>query len=334
MKKILITGASGFIGSFLVEEALIRGYRVYAAIRKSSNKMYLTDARINFFTINLDNKKQLVDDFIKFRQEGILFDYVIHNAGVTKVIKKSDFETVNFQYTKNLVEALIEAECIPEKFIYLSSLGAYGPGNEITWDPIKESDMPCPQSLYGKSKYNAEQFIKEQNLLTYIIIRPTGVYGPRDTDYFSFIKTINLSIEPYIGSLNKLLSFVYVKDLTRIIFIALQSRVINKSYFVTDGKTYTSKEFAQIVKKALSKKTIKFIVPKVFVRIISLGAEKLSLLFNEPSVLNADKYITLTAGNWSCDSSQAEQDFSFKAEYDLVSGITETIKWYKKNKWI
>ncbi len=326
MKKVLKTGSSGFIGSFLVEEALIRGYGVYAAVRKSSNKMYLTDARINFFTINLDNKEQLFDDFLKLKQQGILFDYVIHYAGVTKVVKKSDFDKVNYQYTKNLVEALIEAECIPEKFIYLSSLGAYGPGSEITWDPIKESDMPCPKTLYGRSKFNAEQFIKEQNLLSYIIIRPTGVYGPRDRDYFSFIKTINLSIEPYIGSPNKLLSFIYVKDLTRIIFLSLQSQVINKSYFVTDGKTYTSKEFSQVVKNALSKKTIKFIVPKVFVRIIALVAEKLSWVLNNPSVLNTDKYITLTASNWSCDSSQAEKDFCFKAEYDLVSGITETIK--------
>lgn len=334
MNKILITGASGFIGSFLVEEALIRGYEVHAAIRKSSSKLHLTDARIKFFTIHLDNKKQLVDDFIKFRLEGVLFDYVIHNAGVTKVVKKSDFDRINFQYTKNIIEALIEAECIPKKFIYLSSLGVYGPGNEITLDPIKESDKPNPKTLYGKSKFKAEQFIREQNLLSYIIIRPTGVYGPRDKDYLSFIKTINFSLEPYLGSQNKLLSFIYIKDLTRIIFIALQSRVFNKSYLVTDGQTYTSQEFSKIVKKALSKKTIKFIVPIELVRIIAWGAEQLSQILKKPSVLNTDKYYTLIAANWSCDSSLAELDFNFKAEYDLERGISETIKWYKKNKWI
>ena len=84
--NILITGACGFIGSFIVEEALRQGMNVWAAMRKTSSKRYLTDSRINFIELNLDSQKELTEQLT-----GLNLDYVVHAAGATKCLRASDF---------------------------------------------------------------------------------------------------------------------------------------------------------------------------------------------------------------------------------------------------
>src|SRR5947207_10984211 len=128
MKKILITGASGFIGSSLIEEGLRRGYEVYAGIRKTSSRNYLSDQRIKFFELDFSDASKLEKQVKEFSDAHGQFDFVIHNAGITKAKQISDYFTVNFQYTKHLVDALNESGNTPEKFVYMSSLAAIGPG--------------------------------------------------------------------------------------------------------------------------------------------------------------------------------------------------------------
>ena len=332
MKKIAITGASGFIGSFLVEEALQKGFDTYAILRSSSSKKYLSDSRINFIDFNLADKAEMIKQFKELKSKGIVFDYFVHNAGATKVVKKEDYLKVNFLYTKNLIEALIESGCTPKKFIYMSSLAAYGPGDPISGLPIKESDTPRPLSLYGKSKLASEKYIRSLSNFPFIIIRPTGVIGPRDTEFISFYKTINRSIEPYIGSPNQLLTFIYIKDLVRMIFKAIDSDVVNRSYFATDGISYTGEELAAVVKKVLSKKTVRIVFPKMVIKPIAYLSEHVSRMFGKPSILNTEKYKEFTALNWLCDSTPAETDLNFKAEYDLKKGVEESVLWFKENK--
>ena len=332
MEKIAITGASGFIGSFLVEEALQKGFDTYAILRSSSSKKYLSDSRINFIDFNLADKAEMIKQFKELKSKGIVFDYFVHNAGATKVVKKEDYLKVNFLYTKNLIEALIESGCTPKKFIYMSSLAAYGPGDPISGLPIKESDTPRPLSLYGKSKLASEKYIRSLSNFPFIIIRPTGVIGPRDTEFISFYKTINRSIEPYIGSPNQLLTFIYIKDLVRMIFKAIDSDVVNRSYFATDGISYTGEELAAVVKKVLSKKTVRIVFPKMVIKPIAYLSEHVSRMFGKPSILNTEKYKEFTALNWLCDSTPAETDLNFKAEYDLKKGVEESVLWFKENK--
>ena len=90
--KILITGASGFIGSFIVEETLKRGFDTWAAIRKSSSREWLQDERIHFIELNLSSKAQLTEQL-----RGQNFDYVVHAAGVTKCLNKQDFMRINYR---------------------------------------------------------------------------------------------------------------------------------------------------------------------------------------------------------------------------------------------
>ncbi len=209
MPTVLITGASGFIGSHLVEEGLKRDYTVYAGVRRTSSREYLKDKRIHFLEIDFSSVDKILNTLEACQIRGIRFQFVIHGAGITKSGKKKDYFRVNAQNTQNFIQALIKAGMIPDKFIFISSLAAYGPGNPETMRPVLLSDTPNPIELYGKSKLEAEKFIRSLDSFPWLIVRPTGVYGPREKDYFVFFKTINRGLETYIGSGSKFfLSFM------------------------------------------------------------------------------------------------------------------------------
>jgi len=325
-RKILITGANGFIGSFLVEEALKKGYNVYAGVRKTSNLKFLKDDRINIFEIDLSNTDELKT---KIKAIGG-FDYVIHLAGLTKTCDVKEFNYVNFELSKNLIDTLILSKMTPLKYIQISSLAAYGPGNPFNDTPIRDFDTPNPISAYGKSKLKLENYIKSLDNFPYLIFRPTGVYGPREKDFYVMYQSISRGIETYVGTKKQLLTFVYVKDLVNLLIESLCSDFEQKSYFVTDLNNYTAQEFNTAIKKELNKKTLSIVVPKSIVKILAWINEKISCIFiPNNSTLNIDKYKEISQVNWLCDSSDIVNDFDFKPRYNLQKGMKETINWYK-----
>jgi len=334
MKNVLITGASGFIGSFLVEEGLKQGFQVYAGIRKSSSRAYLQDPRIQFLEFDFSSRETILETLETCKARNIRFNYIVHNAGLTKVKKKEDFYNVNCRNTIQFIEALIASGMVPDKFVFVSSLAAYGPGNPDTGEPVRLADEPNPIELYGKSKLEAERYITTLKDFPWLIVRPTGVYGPKEKDYFVFFQTINRGMEPYIGFRKQMLTFIYVRDLVRLIFIALASVYIHKSWFVSDGKEYPSELFAEITKKALGKKTIRFTVPLFLVKTIAVIGENVSGLLGSIPTLNTDKYNVLKSTNWRCEVEPLKNDFGFTAEYDLEKGVTEALAWYKKEGWL
>ena len=333
--KILITGANGFIGSFLVEEAIKQGWDTFAAIRPSSHRAYLKDERIQFLYLSYANRSTLVTQLHAFKREHGLFDYIIHNAGVTKCNRKSDFDTINREYTKNFVDALIEADMVPRKFIYMSSLSAWGSGNPKTLEPIMLCDKPHPDTAYGVSKLKAEAYISSIEGFPYIFMRPTGVYGPREKDYFLINKSIKNGIELSVGFKPQYITFIYVRDLVRLVFDALKSPIVQKGYFVSDGHVYTNTEYASIVKKILHKKyTLKIKVPLFLVKGVAVCLDMVYGWFGKSPTLNRDKYNIISATNWKCEIEPTIQDFSFVARYDLEKGMEEAIEWYKQEGWL
>jgi len=332
--NVLITGASGFIGSFLVEEGLKRDYPVYAGIRHTSSRAYLKDPRIHLLEMDFSSEEKIMTTLESCKNLGIGFQYIIHSAGITKAVKKEDYFRVNAQNTQNFIQALAQTGMVPEKFIYMSSLAAYGPGDPVTMNPVMLSHTPNPIELYGKSKLEAEKYIHALDSFPWLIIRPTGVYGPREKDYYLFFKAMSRGLETYIGSRQQVLTFIYVKDLVRLIFDALKSPIVRKSYFVSDGNEYDTRTFAAITKKILQKKTLKITVPSVIVKKLAFGLEKVFGLWGTIPTLNTDKYNVLSSANWRCETEPLLHDFGFIAEYDLEKGIRETIDWYKTEHWL
>ena len=213
--KILVTGASGFIGSFIVEEALKRGFDTWAAMRKSSKKDFLTDPKINFLELNLDSEEQLQEQL-----RGHDFDYVVHAAGVTKCLNNDDFYRINTEGTKHLVNALLKLQMPIKRFVYISSLSIFGAIREQQpYEEIRESDTPQPNTHYGRSKLEAERWLDRLNAdgprLPYVVLRPTGVYGPRERDYFMMAKSIKQHSDFAVGYQQQDITFVYVMDVVQ-----------------------------------------------------------------------------------------------------------------------
>lgn len=317
MKKILITGASGFIGSFLVEEALKMGYETWAGIRKTSSKEYLSDTRIHFIDLNYSNKEILEQEIQSHVAEYGKWDYIIHNAGVTKCVRTADFHTVNYQYTANFIDVLQDTGNIPDKFILMSSLSVTIPG-----------------TAYGSSKLEAEQYLQSGNI-PYIIMRPTGVYGPRERDYYMMLKTVKSGFEVTAGSDPQHLTFVYVTDLVQAVFLALESDLTEKVYAVSDGNEYEDAEYAELVKEVLGKKSVLRIkVPLSLLYIISVISEYIGKIKEKPATLNRDKYKIMKQRDWFCSILPLVTDLGFHPEYDLEKGLKASVEWYKENKWL
>ncbi|MCZ4695192.1 NAD(P)-dependent oxidoreductase [Ancylomarina euxinus] len=331
MSKILITGANGFIGSFLVEEALKQGHEVFAGVRSTSNLKSLNNYRIQTLILDLSNPEKLRQKWYVLSQYFSKFDYVIHNAGATQAINSDNFELVNNQYTQNLLQSLVDANFMPKKFILMSSLAALGPGDPKTLAPIELEQTPQPITAYGRSKFKVEQYLSKQNDVPYLIFRPTAVYGPREKDFLTLFKAINRHLEPYISSPKQLLSFIYVKDLARLVIQSCSSDIANRSFIVSDGQTYTCKELSEITKKVLNKWTIPLVLPEIIVKAIAHFTESFAKMMNKTSVLNHDKFKELTSLNWSCNSKETQIAFNYTPEYKLGKGIEETINWYKQN---
>lgn len=330
--NILITGASGFIGSFIVEEALRRGFNVWAAIRKSSSRQYLTDIRIHFIELNLGNRQQLED-----AMRGLHFDYVVHAAGVTKTLNKDDFFRINTEGTKNLVSALLALKMPLKRFVYLSSLSVFGAIREQQpYEEITEDDTPRPNTWYGRSKLAAEQWLDEQkNNLPYVILRPTGVYGPRERDYFMMAKSIRRHIDFAVGFTKQDITFVYVTDVVQAVFLALDHGKNGRKYFLSDGDVYDSSTFSNLIHKQLGCPWwIRVKAPIWLLRIITLCGEYSGRITGKVTALNNDKYNIMRQRNWRCDITPAVNELGFNPMVKLPEGVRITIRWYKDYGWL
>lgn len=330
MTKILITGATGFIGNFLVNEALRRGYDVYVAVRATSKTEHFSKKRVRIIEIDFSNAVSLHHLIYSLPR----FDFIIHNAGILKSLDKDKYFEINYRNTKRFVTALIQQNKEPEKFIYISSIAAFGPGDKNSINPLLLTSIPNPVTSYGKSKLAAEKYIIEESQIPYIIIRPTAVYGPGEKDLFESIKLINKGIDFQVGTGNQRLTFVYVKDLARIVFDAIGSPLINRAYFITDGNLYNSKDLGRYAACRLKKRIMHIAVPIKLAKAIATMNELISKFSKKAPILNVEKVNELSACNWNCDIGTLNSDFNFKAEYNLRRGLNETIDWYKKEGWL
>ena len=330
--KILITGASGFIGSFIVEEALNRGFETWAAVRRSSSLDFLHDERIHLIELNLSSKEQLVE---QLRGKG--FDYVVHAAGVTKCLNKADFRRINTEGTKNLVEALLEVKMPLKRLVYLSSLSVFGAIKEkMPYEEIREDDTPQPNTEYGRSKLAAEQYLSSLgSKLPYVILRPTGVYGPREKDYFMMAKSIKQHIDFAVGFQRQDITFVYVTDVVQAVFLALENGKTGRKYFLSDGEVYQSTTFSDLIHKELGRPWwLRITAPTWVLRILTFFGEYAGRISGKVTVLNKDKYNILKQRNWRCDITPAREELGYKPKVKLKEGVRTTIAWYKENRWL
>ncbi|MCM1449199.1 MAG: NAD(P)-dependent oxidoreductase [Clostridiales bacterium] len=334
MKKVLVIGGGGFIGGFIANEGLKRGLEVWVAVRRSTSMRYLNDPRLHTLILDYDDPAQVTQALVEALPQGERWDYVIHNLGATKCTRFTEFNHINYEYLRTVVEALKAADKVPDKFLLMSSLSAIGPGDERHYTPLTGDTVPNPNTWYGVSKIKAEQYMQYRSGIPYVIFRATGVYGPHEQDYLMMIKSIDSHWDFGVGFRKQLLTFIYVDDLVGAMYDALASDVTTgRSYIISEPTAYTQRQFRSMVAKALGRHVvIPLKLPMWIVYIASAIAEKIGVLRGKPSTLNRDKYKIMKQRNWNCDVTPARRDFDFTVNYPLQRGIEETVKAYKEQK--
>ena len=337
MKSILITGASGFIGSFLVERGLEAGMNVWAALRATSSRKYLTDGRTQFIELDLGHDERLREQLQAHAEQHGPFDYVIHAAGATKCRRPEDFQKTNAEGTLRLALSLLETGALRPggRFVFLSSLSVCGPVHEIDFEPITENDTPLPNTAYGRSKLQAERYLADVPGLNYVVLRPTGVYGPRERDYFMMAKSIRQHVDFAVGFRPQVLTFIYVADLVEAAYLALDHGPRGAVYPLSDGRQYTSRTFSDLLQLELGVKRVVHVTAPLWVLwLVSCIAGKAAALLGRTSTLNLDKYRIMRQRNWKCSIEAARRDLGYRPQWPLTRGVRAAVEWYKAEGWL
>jgi nucleoside-diphosphate-sugar epimerase len=325
--KIFITGATGFVGSFLTERLIAAGHELTCLVRKQSNLRWIADLKIECFYGSLTDKNSLIRGL-----DGA--EMIYHVAGVTKARTEAEYFAGNYEGTRNLIEAALQFKDKISRFILVSSQTAVGSSPTII--PIDETHPAKPLTDYGRSKRAAEEYalsVMDQMPLT--IVRPPAVYGPRDTDILEFFRTVKLGIIPQLGGSEKYLSLIHVKDLSRgIVMAAHNPGAAGQVYFLTSPKPYAWSEIARLTLKILEKKGFQIPVPVGLMKGIAFFSESISALTKKPALVNKQKIIDMEQDFWTCSPDKAKKELGFECEISLEEGIRETLTWYKEQKWL
>lgn len=333
--NILITGASGFIGSHIAEKALECHHEVWCAVRSTTSRRYLQDERLHFIELNLSSADQLADALGRHS-----FDAIIHAAGATKCPTRDDFYRINTDGTSNLVHA-IEATQRPDvRFVFVSSLSVV---NSI---PGEELGKP---TAYGESKLKAEETVRASRL-QWVILRPTGVYGPREKDYFIMVKSITQHTDFAVAGMEQILTFVYVDDVVQAVMKAVSgdaAKVVGGIFPLSDGAEYSSVTFSDYIIDnitAIEGKrpwVLRIKAPLWLMRGVCWCGEIYNRIFARGKngskrliTLNNDKYNILSQRDWRCDISETRSRLGYEPKVQLEEGVRRTVRWYKDNGWI
>ncbi len=330
--KILVTGASGFLGGHLVEEMVSKGFSVIGMVRKSSDTSLLRSIGVDLRIGDLTDPESL-----SRVTENI--DIVIHLAAYyTFFGKKEMYRRINVEGTRLLLEAALRNGV--KRFVYCSSTEAIGP---VKSPPAEEDSPPNPSYEYGRSKLEAEKIVRSygEKGVEYTILRPSGIYGPRNVDDISywFITAFARNALPtriIVGDGRNLIQFAYVKDVVQGFLLVLDKPDIsrNQTYFISEDKAYTYLEVYEILSELCNRAPPRIHVPPVLAKTFVAPVEFLNRLRGR----TVFTWKTSTVNDLTCDRAysimKAVRELGFKPKYDLRTGLRETLEWYRENGYI
>ena len=323
--KILLTGASGFVGSHILDALRARNFDTAILLRSFSSKKLIA-AHLS----SVEVRPGSIDDPESLREAMSGITHVVHCAGATKARSTAEFYEVNQAGTRSVVSA-VNAEKVT-RLIHISSLAAAGPA--VAARPAREDDPPRPVSDYGRSKLAGEKEVCEGAKCEYVILRPPALYGPRDAEFLRLFKAVKRHLLPKMGG-GQALSLLFVRDLAEAVVRSLEAPgVAGKTFFVASREVVTASSMASQVAAQMKTWTIPLPFPTVFFWPLCLAQEMMTRLTGKANVLSLQKYAELSAPGWVCDPARFEKEAGYACGTTLDEGISQTLTWYRENRWL
>lgn len=321
--KVVLTGASGFIGGRLREELTQGGAEVVSVRRKASKPGAGRSVELEY-----DDLAGLERLFETERP-----DYVLHVAGATKGVTYEEFRRANVMPTENLLKAAAAKHPALKRFVHVSSLMAFGPS--AVDKPHDEAAERKPIEFYGQSKAEAEQVVESYaGKLAWTIVRPSGVYGPGDADFFNLFREATKGRNVFFGNRQRWFSAVFVDDLLDAIFrAATHPAAVGKGYMIGDEHLSWEQFQAHIVKHA-GRKVRDLDLPEVAVSVAAFFGELVSRVDGKPRLTNRNKARAGQQEAWTCTSVRARTELGWEPKVFAPEGVERTFRWYRENKWL
>jgi len=326
--KVLVTGASGFLGSHVAERLASEGHTVRLVLRRTSSRRFLTG-------FEFEEASGDVTDAGSLPPAVAGVDAVVHTAGLVKARNEAEFMAVNATGTANLLAALTKANPDLPRFVYVSSLAAHGPSED--GDPRPSAAPPLPVSAYGRSKLAGERVVAESAIAgRSVVFRPPVIYGPRDAALVPFFRLARLRIAPLLMGGHNRISIVYVDDIARAIAQAstAEANVGSKTYCADDGAVHTWRDLLAAVEGAIGHRAVRISAPRWTFTAAALGSEAFGFAARRAVSLTRDKLAEMAQRNWVCDSEGLRRDLGWSPRIDIREGARLTAEWYRRERWI
>lgn len=327
---MLLTGATGFVGSHAVEAFVASGWMVRALVRSPQKAAVLGDLPVELVSGSLEDEASL-----RAAAQGV--DVVVHLAALTHARTAEEYAAANVAGTRRLVEAALRGGV--RRFVYLSSLAASGPaahGRGVT-----AHDTPRPLTEYGRSKLAGERVVMDAGGhreaaggMEVVILRAPAVYGPRDTDLYHFFRLAQRGVIPVPTGADRLLQMVHVADLARALVHAARAEGITGTYHIAESRCYTWQEVGRLVGAAVGRDVKVIRVPAALIAGLAAVSESASGVFGRSSIFNRDKARELLAPGWLCETEAARAALDYEADIPLADGLCATAQWYREQGWL
>lgn len=327
--RILLTGGSGFLGSYVAEQLSSQGDTVRALVRPRSDKRILEKlAHIEFANGAIEDVPS-----VEAAMKGV--DAVVHVAGLVKARTPAEFFATNTQGTQNLLDAAVKHAPGLKRFVYVSSLAAVGPSAD--GKPVPDDAEPRPVTHYGRSKLAAERAVLAmKDKLPVVVIRPPLIYGPRDRETLAFFTSVSRGVLPLLGDGKNTLSMVYGEDCASAVVKAVRAGIPSgRTYFVDDGQVYVWRDALSAVEKALGKRAfVRFGLPLAIVKIAAAASQLYGKVTNTAQMLTLDKVNELKESHWVCSGEGARSELGWAPRTTWEQGVPKAVEWYRREKWL